>query len=237
MSLTRRDLLLLLTASASLPSALLARADGPSPPPGASNWDEAIARFEAADKARPPSPGGIVFVGSSSIRKWTTLERDMAPLAVINRGFGGSHIPHCTWFAPRIVLPHQPSAVVLYAGDNDVAWGAKAEKVLADFEAFLAAIRVSDPDLPLYFLAIKPSPLRWKHWPEMQRANALIQEKIRGLEAVHYIDVASPLLHPNGSANNAFFAKDRLHLSESGYVLWTAIVRDGLRAHMPPASP
>jgi len=43
-------------------------------------WKSQIAAFEKADKRLPPKPGAIVFTGSSSIRYWKTLDRDMAPL-------------------------------------------------------------------------------------------------------------------------------------------------------------
>ena len=47
-------------------------------------------RFEDEMARTPPAPGGIVFAGSSSFTLWTTLADDLAPLPVINRGFGGS---------------------------------------------------------------------------------------------------------------------------------------------------
>ena len=42
----------------------------------------------------------VLFFGSSSIRLWKSLAEDMAPLKVVNRGYGGAmmrdlfHIPH-----------------------------------------------------------------------------------------------------------------------------------------------
>jgi hypothetical protein len=56
-----------------------------------SAWESAIQKFEARDRLKPPPPIAIVFTGSSGITFWSTLEQDMAPLPVINRGFGGSH--------------------------------------------------------------------------------------------------------------------------------------------------
>ena len=53
-----------------------------------SRWEKYIARFEAADKKQMPQPGGILFIGSSSIRMWKTLKQDFPGLPVINRGFG-----------------------------------------------------------------------------------------------------------------------------------------------------
>ena len=52
-------------------------------------WESEIEQYEASDAANPPAPGSIVFVGSSSIRFWNTLGADMAPMLVLNRGFGG----------------------------------------------------------------------------------------------------------------------------------------------------
>jgi len=108
-------------------------------------WEWQIRRFEREDLRRKPAMGGIVFTGSSSIRFWKTVEEDMAPLTVINRGFGGSQIHQVTYYAERIVLPYKPKIVVLYAGENDIA-GVKfsrkktAEEVLEAFKEFCAGV-------------------------------------------------------------------------------------------------
>jgi lysophospholipase L1-like esterase len=41
-------------------------------------WEKEIAALEAADREKPPQPGGVVFVGSSSIRLWKTLAEEVA---------------------------------------------------------------------------------------------------------------------------------------------------------------
>ncbi|MEZ4331590.1 MAG: hypothetical protein R3F35_07535 [Myxococcota bacterium] len=73
-----------------------------------------IEAFVEADRAEPPAPGQIVLVGSSSIRFWTTLAEDMAPLATVRRGFGGAHRSHVLYEAPRIVLPCAPRALASF---------------------------------------------------------------------------------------------------------------------------
>ena len=59
-----------------------------------------VDRFVEADRAAPPAACQVLFVGSSSIVKWKdSLAADMAPMPVINRGFGGSHIEYVNrWF-------------------------------------------------------------------------------------------------------------------------------------------
>src|ERR1700691_1423201 len=89
----------------------------------AQGWESSILEFESQDKVNPPKPGVIVFVGSSSIRFWRTLGTDMQPLDVINRGFGGSEMSDIAQYANRIVVAYKPRAVVVYAGDNDLAGG------------------------------------------------------------------------------------------------------------------
>ena len=39
-------------------------------PAASVKWENEIAAFEKADREHPPEKGGIVFVGSSSIRLW-----------------------------------------------------------------------------------------------------------------------------------------------------------------------
>ena len=190
-------------------------------------WESEIADFEEQDRANPPAPGAVLFTGSSSIRMWSTLAQDMQPLRVLNRGFGGSHIDHVNYFAPRIVLPYRPCAVVLYAGDNDLSEGTgkTPESVLADFEHFVSIVHGAWPDVPVYFLSIKPSRLRWDRWPLMREANARIGDFARATPGVEYVDVATPMLSEKGLPRAELFAFDGLHLNARGYALWTSILK------------
>src|SRR5207253_1447860 len=81
-------------------------------------------QFVRADRVSPPPPCQVLFVGSSSIVKWKeTLASDMAPMPVIDRGFGGSHIEYVNRWFDEIVAPHRPRAIVFYAGENDIDAG------------------------------------------------------------------------------------------------------------------
>ena len=104
-----------------------------------------VRAFEEADRPHPPEAGAILFTGSSSARLRRTLERDMAPLRVLNRGFGGCHLAHVNHYVERVVLPYRPRAVVLYAGENDLGWPSRKtpETVLEDFKRFVAMVQGS----------------------------------------------------------------------------------------------
>lgn len=190
-------------------------------------WEREIEAFEAADAIRFPDPGLILFTGSSSIRLWSTLEQDMAPLGVLNRGFGGAHMAHVVHFADRIIRPYAPRALVVYAGDNDIGAGKSAAAVETDFRTLIDQVRRIQPGLPIYYLTIKPSRLRWSSWAEMDAANQRITALARTDPNLHVIDVSSPMLAlGRGEAPpEELFAFDGLHLSATGYALWTRVVR------------
>lgn len=191
-------------------------------------WEKDIAAFEAADRTNPPPKGAVLFVGSSSIRFWTNLAQDFPHLKLINRGFGGSDIPDSTHFADRIIFPYEPSKIVLYAGDNDIARGVSPEKVLYDFKEFVEKVRTRLPNTKVYFLAIKPSPSRWYLSPQAKKANRLVKRYARFRPKVEFIDVWSPLIK-DGRPEPALYEKDRLHLNRAGYERWIPVVREALK--------
>src|SRR6476646_7910304 len=68
-------------------------------------FESEIRAFEDSDRVNRPKPGGVVFVGSSSIRMWPDLHADFPGINVIQRGFGGSRLDEVVSYASRIVLP------------------------------------------------------------------------------------------------------------------------------------
>ena len=192
-------------------------------------WEKDIAAFEASDRTNPPPKGAVLFVGSSSIRLWPNLAADFPDWKVIGRGFGGSHIPEATHFADRIIIPYQPSKIVLYAGDNDIAKGRSPEQVFADFKEFVAKVRSALPETKIYYLAIKPSPSRWHLSPQSKEANKLIRRHCTARRNLEYIDIWTPMLGENSQPDPKYFVKDNLHLNKAGYELWAELTRKALK--------
>ena len=199
-------------------------------------FEKEIRAFEEADKRQAPPRGAVLFVGSSSIRMWKTLEKDFPKLTVVNRGFGGSTIRDSIRYADRIVIPYQPERIVLYAGDNDIAQGKTAEQVFADFKEFVAMVRGKLPGVPIDFIAIKPSIKRWGMVETMREANRLIREYARAEEGLGYIDIFTPMLGADGMPRKALFVDDGLHLNDEGYRLWTKVVAGYLEVEGKPRS-
>ena len=200
-------------------------------PAGAQPWLPAIERFEAADREQPPPQGAVLFVGSSSIRLWRSLEQDMAPRAVINRGFGGAGLADVVRYADRIVSSYEPSAVVLYAGENDLAPAtspATPEAIGQMLGDLIAQVRDAGLEAPILFLSIKPSPARWERWEVLARANEIVASMAANDPGLHFVDVASSLVAPTGEPDPTLYAADGLHLNDAGYAAWSTIVRDAL---------
>ncbi|MGN2253338.1 SGNH/GDSL hydrolase family protein [Frateuria sp. GZRe12] len=212
----------LLLIIALVPSLAQACADRPE------QWQADIASFAAADSAHRPPPHPVLFVGSSSIRMWSSLASDFPGRAVINRGFGGSRIPDATYYADRLVAPYHPRAIVFYAGDNDLAEGCTPEQVRDAFVAFVRRARSLDADVPIAFIAIKPSVARKHLLPQIRRSNALVRAYARGQTGIGYLDVFTPMLGPDGQPQPKWFGSDGLHMNRQGYRLWSGLVRDWL---------
>ena len=179
-----------------------------------------IRQFEKAASASPPDPGGILFVGSSSIRKWTTLVQDYPNLPVLNRGFGGSTFPELLHYYPRVVLPYRPREIVVYEGDNDLAAGRTPRQVADDYRAFVRRVRETLPSARIVFISIKPSPSRWRLAPAMREANRLVQAITATDSLQTFVDVFTPMLGADGRPRAALFVGDSLHMTPAGYVLW-----------------
>ena len=84
-------------------------------------FEDEINAFKESDKNEPPQPGSYLFIGSSSIKIWKTIKDDFAGYPVLNRGFGGSHFSDAIYYFNDIVKPYEPSKIIIYEGDNDIA--------------------------------------------------------------------------------------------------------------------
>ena len=200
------------------------------PPPADpfARWEKEISAIEKRQRETPPKKDGVVFAGSSTIRLWD-LKKSFPDRDVANCGFGGSQIADCTHFAPRLIPPLEPRAVVFYAGDNDVNAKRTPEQVRDDFRAFAKSVHGKLPACTIYFLSIKPSVARWAQFETQSKANALVKADMTTNDKLAYIDIVPVLLGPDGKPKPEWFVKDGLHLSEKGYELVATEVKKAVK--------
>lgn len=151
----------------------------------------------------------------------------MAPLPVINRGFGGAKIKQVTYYADQIVIPYRPRAVVLFAGTNDLGGfrTKTAQEVFEGYVEFVNVIHAALPQTPIYYIAITPTPTRWKTWPIAHEANQRIKAYTKTDPRLHFIDMTDRILGADGRPQRDLYILDRLHPSAKGYALWTSIIK------------
>jgi lysophospholipase L1-like esterase len=195
-----------------------------------------IAAFKVADAKQMPPAGAVEFIGSSSIRMWTTLAQDFPEIPVFNRGFGGSLIQDSTQFADQIVIPYNPKIVVLYAGTNDLDYGNKTpEQVFADYVAFVTKVHAALPNTRIVFISINPTTSRWKEESAQLKANYLIENYAlinnSPTEKLSYIESHTRVMGLDGRPQAKLLRSDGQHFNADGYKLWKSIVKPWILAY------
>jgi lysophospholipase L1-like esterase len=185
-----------------------------------------VKTFIASDRAAAPDPCHILFVGSSSIVRWTSLSHDLSPIPILNRAFGGSQISDINYWFNKVVSPYQPRAIVFYAGENDIATGKTPEQVVADFNAFMKRKSRALGPTTVYFISLKPSKLRFDQFERQSQVNERIRRLSGERADLRFIDVV-PLMLDHGHPKDLYLP-DNLHMRPEGYALWTQAVRGAI---------
>lgn len=178
---------------------------------------------EVPPSADPASAAPVtgLFVGSSSISRWD-LAHSFPAANTVNHGVSGATVRDILTHYDQAVAGVRPDLVVVYVGENDVAYGDPPGRVVADLLTLLGRLHADMPQARIVYLSIKPSPLRWKLYPAMATVNASLKASAGG--AFYYVDVGTVLLDSAGKPDARFFDADGLHLNASGYALWNAIL-------------
>ena len=123
-----------------------------------------------------------------------------------------------------LVLDYNPLQVFLYEGDNDLAEGKSATRVLRDMKGVVAGIRARYPGMPIVLIAAKPSISRWKLRAKYQRYNRKLARWAASDPLLRFADVWEPMLLDSGQLNTSLFIEDGLHMNPSGYQIWQQVV-------------
>ncbi len=195
-------------------------------------FESEISAFERLDSLEKPAKGQILLYGSSTMRLWTTYQADLAGYKVINRGFGGSQMSDAVYYFDRVVLPLQPTWILLYEGDNDLNSGKSPEQVLVDYQAFMKLVKQKLPKTKVAIYTLRPSLARENRMAQQRQLNALFQKYCqKHRKRAYFIDAYNLLVTSEGKPNGDLLAADKLHLNAKGYAVWTQVTRDFLKKH------
>lgn len=188
-------------------------------------WDD-VQTIKSYDKIYAPPAHPILFIGSSSIRRWDKLERTFANYAAMNRGLGGAVINDITACIDDIVVPYQPRQIVIYVGENELPnEQATADSIFSRTKRLIAAISTKLPETPIIYISIKPSPSREKYINKAIEANKLIKNYVATQKNIQFLDVFSLMLNREGKSDRSLFLEDMLHLNEKGYKIWQKAIK------------
>ncbi|MCU7613395.1 GDSL-type esterase/lipase family protein [Chryseobacterium sp. GMJ5] len=193
-------------------------------------WQE-IQDFKKLDQKNAPPKDAILLIGSSSFTKWKDVSDYFPGKTIINRGFGGSRLTDLNFYAEDLLQPYQPKQIIIYCGENDFADDEKlkAATVLERFKTFYHTIREKFPNIEVDYISIKYSPSREKLWPQMKKANILIEEFLQKEAHAHFIDITKAMEDSSGKVREDLFLEDRLHMTPEGYQLWAKVMNSYMK--------
>lgn len=192
------------------------------------------ARFEKQVRSlqdAPCKPGGIVFTGSSSIRLWKTLSTDFPELPTCNTGFGGSTLPELLKYLPELILSQKPKALVIYCGENDISLPySTVHDILDQFQHLVDSLNLHVPNIPIWYISIKPSLLSRSYLEKQNCLNTEIQSMLAAQPNPrwHFVDIRPYMLNPLGEPRPELFLRDGLHMNESGYKIWKEVLQEAI---------
>jgi beta-glucanase (GH16 family)/lysophospholipase L1-like esterase len=189
----------------------------------------------------PTNP--VIFIGSSSIRRWEALTRDFADYSVIQRGMGGAWFSDVNQVAADLVIPRSPRALVIWAGVNDIYNGQTGDHVFQQYTNFVSMVTNALPETAILYIGMTRNPgTAGNAAINAARTNANSQISAfvatNGNPRLRYIDLPAFFENiPLGSTddlsntNNLWhYYVDTLHLNDAGYRVWGEQIRAELLA-------
>jgi len=171
-------------------------------------------------------------------------------------GRDGALLSDATSQLRNILIPKSPSShsnsskvFIAYAGENDIGKGSSVDATVSEFRKFLVLVTHSENSF-LLFIGPKIEPWLYLDEPSFRNYAQLSESMKRacaGKERVLFLDVLTLFCAgetPPGSvldsrtnrADRTYFARDMLHLNDSGYRLLKAAVEEKLECLMTTGS-
>ena len=186
-----------------------------------------IEKFKELDTKNDYAPESILFLGSSSIRLWETLKEDMAPMQLIQRGYGGAHFRDLIFYIDTILNGHDLSMIVCFVA-NDISQKNSNEAVktiIRNYDYVIKRIRKKHPNLPILQISITPTESRWHLWSKINELNMALKDYCASHSKMVFLETTSHFLNAEGLPKKELFRRDKLHLNKEGYSLWNSLIR------------
>ena len=195
------------------------------------HWENDILVFDSLNAVEYSNVNTLLVTGSSSIRLWDSIHTDLAPFNVMQRGYGGAKLNDFNYYAERIIKPQRFKAILIFVA-NDIAGGdhdRTPKEVFRLYKSLAHQIRERNPDTPVFWIEVTPTPSRWHAIEQIRDASALVRKYCDRKQGLYFIDTYDAFINPEGLPDPGFFREDMLHLNRDGYELWATIILQSLR--------
>lgn len=185
-----------------------------------------IQKFKQADSIAMPALKQILFIGSSSFTNWKDVQDYFPGHKIINRAFGGSVLLDVISYAEDVIFKYQPKQIVIYCGENDLAYDSTlypAQAAERFFQLF-NLIRTKLKKVPVIYVSMKPSPARKNLMAKYNVANVMIKSFLKKKRKTKFVDVYHAMLNSDGMPMEEIFLEDKLHMNEKGYAIWQKLI-------------
>ncbi len=188
-------------------------------------WAKEIATMSATN-SQDGSDNAILFLGSSSIKLWKTIDEDLPEWKAVRRGFGGSKFCDNALFVPNLVKGLKFQAAAIFVA-NDIL-GKETDKTPEEVarlaQSVIESVRNEVKDAPILIISITATPSRFKAWPKIEEGNKALEALAEKLDNVYFLDTRGSYLTSEGQPRPEFFVKDMLHQNKDGYKTWGKLV-------------
>jgi|Deesub1362A_J573_1020465.scaffolds.fasta_scaffold00361_20 lysophospholipase L1-like esterase len=170
----------------------------------------------------------ILFIGHSLIEFFDWQERFPAE-RVINLGVAGEMVRGLLSRIDSIVTDH-PSAdmIFLMTGLNDVAM--EETGFIETYREVIERLKTAYPDTIIYIHSLLPTIVEFIDNETIKEVNDSIQ-KLALDTGVEYIDIYDLFIDSDGRPIREYLLDDGVHLSESGYAVWSGVIEGKINAY------
>jgi lysophospholipase L1-like esterase len=184
-------------------------------------YTQKVAMFKALNQQG--LPGGTVFVGDSITQDYNVHEF-FKEKNVYNRGIGGDTSEGVLNRLEESVFQLKPKTVFLLIGTNDmVSQHFNQKNTIQTIQKIIQALHQFDQTIKINLISILPVNGTMDATTVGIRNNRVIHalnEKLKHLDLINYIDVYSPLLDDQNNLNKVYTVEG-LHLNAEGYLIMT----------------
>ena len=199
----------------------------------ATKWEQDVAKMTVANATEGDNEA-ILCLGSSSFRLWDTISADMAPYKIVRRAYGGAKYCDLAIHSPKLVDGLRFRAAMIFIA-NDITGSEKdktPEEVSRLAKIVMETVRKQQPDVPIFLIAVTPTPLRFQQWPKIAMANKALEELASNEAKTFFVASQDKYLTSQGGPRPELFVKDMLHQNQEGYAIWSTILKDSLGKYL-----